>query len=72
MRPGGRVMRPHSRNQGGSEEAGNRNRRYETGLGYFVSIEKKRLQGLLRARKEDLAALMTKWEEVDQTLEANR
>jgi len=46
---------------------------YEASLGHFVSVEEtRRLQGQLEARKSDLAALMTEWEEVAQTLEANR
>ncbi|HTX38305.1 MAG TPA: ABC-F family ATP-binding cassette domain-containing protein [Bryobacteraceae bacterium] len=46
---------------------------YEAGLAHFVSIEEtRRLTALLEARRADLAALMSEWEEVGQTLEANR
>ena len=46
---------------------------YEAGLGHFVSIdETKRLSALLEARRADLAHLMHEWEEVAQSLEANR
>jgi len=46
---------------------------YETALGHFVSTEEtRRLSDLLEARRSDLVALMAEWEEVGQTLEANR
>jgi ATP-binding cassette subfamily F protein 3 len=46
---------------------------YEAALAHFVSVdETRRLNGLLDARKSDLAALMTEWEEVAQAIEANR
>ena len=46
---------------------------YEAGLAHFVSIEEtRRLSALLEARRTDLVALMSEWEEVGQTLEANR
>jgi ATP-binding cassette subfamily F protein 3 len=46
---------------------------YEAGLAHFVSIEEtRRLSTLLEARRADLVALMSEWEEVAQSLEANR
>jgi ATP-binding cassette, subfamily F, member 3 len=46
---------------------------YEAALGRFVSTaETSRLNDLLRARRAELEALLGEWEEVAQTIEANR
>jgi ATP-binding cassette, subfamily F, member 3 len=46
---------------------------YEAALANFTSVdETKRLSGLLDARRTDLESLMTEWEEVGQSIEANR
>jgi len=46
---------------------------YERALANFVNVEETiRLNGLLNARRGDLASLMTEWEDVAQTIEANR
>jgi len=46
---------------------------YELALGRFVSIEETaRVSGLLEARRADLQALLTEWEQVEQLLEENR
>jgi ATP-binding cassette, subfamily F, member 3 len=46
---------------------------YERALANFTSVEKTmRTSELLGARKADLEALMTEWEQVSQTIEANR
>jgi ATP-binding cassette subfamily F protein 3 len=46
---------------------------YEAALANFVSVdETRRVSGLLFARRADLEALMTEWEEVGQAIEANR
>jgi ATP-binding cassette subfamily F protein 3 len=46
---------------------------YERALANFVNVDETiRLNGLLNARREDLANLMTEWEDVAQTIEANR
>jgi len=45
---------------------------YEAALGNFVSVEEThRVNGLLHARRGDLASLMAEWEQVAQTIEAN-
>ena len=45
---------------------------YEAALGNFVSVdETKRVTGLLDSRRADLDALMSEWEDVAQTIEAN-
>ena len=45
---------------------------YEVELANFVSMEEtQRVSGLLDARRADLEALMTEWEEVANTIEAN-
>jgi ATP-binding cassette subfamily F protein 3 len=45
---------------------------YEAALGSFVSVEEtKRVTGLLDSRRADLDALMSEWEDVAQTIEAN-
>src|SRR5882724_899378 len=46
---------------------------YERALANFSSVEKTvRTNELLGARREDLEALMAEWEQVSQTIEANR
>ena len=46
---------------------------YEASLAHFISTEEtRRVSSLLDARRSDLAALMSEWEEVGKTLEANR
>jgi ATP-binding cassette subfamily F protein 3 len=45
---------------------------YEVELANFVSMEEtQRVNGLLEARRADLESLMTEWEEVASTIEAN-
>ena len=45
---------------------------YEAALGNFVSVEEtQRVSGLLDARRNDLRSLLSEWEEVAQTIEAN-
>jgi ATP-binding cassette subfamily F protein 3 len=45
---------------------------YELALGNFVSVEEtRRVNELLTARRADLEALLTEWEEVAQSIEAN-
>jgi ATP-binding cassette subfamily F protein 3 len=45
---------------------------YEAALGNFVNVdETKRVTELLEARRADLEALMTEWEDVAQLIEAN-
>ena len=45
---------------------------YEAALGNFVSVEEtKRLSDLLEARRNDLTALLSEWEDVAQTIELN-
>jgi ATP-binding cassette subfamily F protein 3 len=46
---------------------------YERALANFSSVEKTvRANELLGARRVDLEALMAEWEQVSQTIEANR
>ena len=46
---------------------------YEAALGRFVNVEEtSRVSDLLNARRADLEALLAEWEEVAQTIEANR
>jgi ATP-binding cassette subfamily F protein 3 len=46
---------------------------FERALANFTSVEKTmRTSELLGARRADLEALMTEWEQVSQTIEANR
>jgi ATP-binding cassette subfamily F protein 3 len=46
---------------------------YELALGRFVSVEETaRVSSLLEARRADLQALLTEWEQVEQLLEENR
>jgi ATP-binding cassette subfamily F protein 3 len=46
---------------------------YEAALANFVSVdETRRITGLLDARRADLNALLTEWEEVGQAIEASR
>jgi len=46
---------------------------YEAALGNFVSVDETvRVNDLLNARRADLQALLTEWEQVAQSLEANR
>jgi ATP-binding cassette subfamily F protein 3 len=46
---------------------------YEAALANFVSVEETmRVTGLLDARRQDLDALMSEWEAVEQSIEANR
>jgi ATP-binding cassette subfamily F protein 3 len=46
---------------------------YEAALGAFVSVdETKRVSALLDARRADLEALLSEWEEVAQAIEANQ
>jgi ATP-binding cassette, subfamily F, member 3 len=45
---------------------------YEAALSNFVSVEETtRVNGLLEARRSDLEKLMSEWEELGQTIEAN-
>ena len=45
---------------------------YEAALGNFVNVEEtRRTTELLEARRADLEALMTEWEDVGQSIEAN-
>ena len=45
----------------------------ELALGNFVSVEQTvELSELLTARRKDLETLMTEWEEVEATIQANR
>jgi hypothetical protein len=45
----------------------------ELGLGNFVSAEQTvELSELLTARRKDLEGLMTEWEQVEATIQANR
>jgi ATP-binding cassette subfamily F protein 3 len=46
---------------------------YEAALANFTSVEEtKRVSALLEARRTDLEGLMAEWEEVGQSIEANR
>ncbi len=46
---------------------------YESALAHFVSVEETAsLNALLQARRTDLIHLMEEWEDVAQTIEANK
>ena len=46
---------------------------FENALAHFTSVEETaRVHDLLNARRTDLITLMTEWEEVAETIEANK
>ena len=46
---------------------------YENALAHFTTVEETvRVHDLLNARRTDLITLMTEWEEVAETIEANK